>query len=88
LHRRATASARPATTRARFYHVQLFRGGKRVLGMWPHRPQLALSAGWNWGGKRQHLAAGHYRWYAWARVGRGKTGGYRLLGCADFIESG
>lgn len=69
---------------ATYYHVQLFRGGKRILGKWPVRPELALQASWAWKGRRYRLGAGTYRWYAWAGKGRRSLARYKRIGTAAF----
>jgi hypothetical protein len=69
---------------ASYYHVQLFRGGKRILAVWPHGPQLALQPAWSWGGRRYRLDRGTYRWYAWAGVGARSAAHYTRLGTAAF----
>jgi hypothetical protein len=70
---------------ATYYHVQLFRRGKRILAAWPRVPQLALRATWAWGGKRYRLSPGRYRWFAWAGFGARSAARYKLLGKDDFI---
>lgn len=53
---------------ARYYNVQIFRGGKKVLSRWPARPRLRLHRRWRFNGKRR-LARGTYAWYVWAGYG-------------------
>ena len=69
---------------ASYYHVQLFRGGKRILAAWPRGPQLALRPTWSWGGRRYRLDRGTYRWYVWAGVGARSGADYKPLGNAAF----
>jgi hypothetical protein len=69
---------------ATYYHVQLFRGGKRILATWPARSQLALRPAWSWGGRRYRLDRGTYRWYAWAGFGPRSAAHYKRLGTAAF----
>jgi hypothetical protein len=69
---------------ASYYHVQLFRGGKRILAAWPARPQLALRPTWSWGGRRYRLDRGTYRWYVWAGFGARSAARYKRLGTAAF----
>jgi hypothetical protein len=73
-----------ATPRAAYYHVQLFRHGKRILAAWPREPQLALRSTWSWRGRRYRLDPGTYRWYVWARVGSRSGGRYTRVGTAAF----
>lgn len=72
------------TRRAAYYHVQLFRRGKRILAAWPVRPQLALTESWGWRGRRYRLEPGTYRWYVWAGKGRRSLAHYARLGTAAF----
>jgi hypothetical protein len=70
---------------AEYYHVQLFRRGKRILAAWPRTPELTLRPTWKWQGRRYRLAPGRYRWYAWAGFGQRDAANYKLLGKADFV---
>jgi len=70
---------------AGYYHVQLFRRGKRILAAWPRTPELTLQPTWKWKGRRYRLAPGRYRWYAWAGFGQRDAAKYKLLGKADFV---
>jgi hypothetical protein len=70
---------------ASYYHVQLFRRGKRILAAWPRTPQLALRATWVWSGRRYRLSPGRYRWFAWAGFGARSAARYKLLGKDDFV---
>jgi hypothetical protein len=70
--------------RATYYHVQLFRHGKRILAAWPTRPELALPTAWSWRGHRYRLEPGTYRWYVWVGIGRRSAGRYARLGTAAF----
>ena len=70
---------------ASYYHVQLFRGSKRILAAWPASRQLALPTTWKWAGHRYRLKPGKYRWYAWAGIGRRSFAKYDRIGSARFI---
>jgi hypothetical protein len=70
---------------ATYYHVQLFRGSKRVLAAWPLKHQLGLPTKWRWAGHRYRLRPGHYRWYVWAGLGSRARAHYRAIGSAAFI---
>ena len=74
-------SAVPGAT---YYHVQLFRGGTRILAAWPRGPQLALRPAWSWAGHRYRLDRGTYRWYVWAGSGPRSAARYKRLGTAAF----
>ena len=69
---------------ATYYHVQLFRSGKRILAAWPRGPQLALRPTWSWAGHRYRLGRGTYRWYVWAGTGPQSATDYKRLGTAAF----
>jgi hypothetical protein len=69
---------------ASYYHVQLFRNGKRILAAWPLTTELNLRQAWTWSGHRYRLGRGRYRWYAWAGFGARSAARYRLLGHGDF----
>jgi len=70
---------------ATYYHVQLFRGSKRILAAWPIKNELGLPAAWKWSGHRYRLSPGHYRWYLWAGIGRRSFAQYKTVGSARFI---
>src|SRR5262245_36491876 len=74
----------PKVAGASYYHVQLFRQGKRILAAWPMRPQLSLRRTWKWAGHEYRLTRGRYRWFAWAGFGRRSAARYKLLGAAYF----
>jgi hypothetical protein len=74
----------PKVAGAGYYHVQLFREGKRILAAWPMRPQLSLRATWKWAGHNYRLTRGRYRWFAWAGFGRRSAAQYKFLGAAYF----
>lgn len=76
-----------AVPAATYYHVQLFRGGTRILAAWPRGPQLALRPTWSWAGRRYRLDRGTYRWYVWAGSGSRSAARYRRLGTAAFAVS-
>jgi len=70
---------------ASYYHVQLFRGSKRIYAAWPSKSQMALPNTWKWAGHRYRLKPGKYRWYAWAGIGRRSFARYDRIGTARFI---
>jgi hypothetical protein len=55
--------------RARYYNVQLFRDGRKVLSDWPKQARLRLRKRWTYDGRRQRFLPGEYRWLVWP--GRG-----------------
>jgi hypothetical protein len=70
---------------ATYYHLQLFRGKKRLLATWPPTREFALQATWKWSGHRYRLRPGRYRWYVWAGLGKRSFARYRAIGSAQFI---
>lgn len=68
---------RPATG-ARYYNVQIFRGGRRVLNAWPRRTRLQVPA--------DVLRQGRtYVWVVWPGLGRRGDGAYgRPVGRSSF----
>jgi len=70
---------------ATYYHVQLFRGKKRILASWPSTNELTLPAAWRWAGHRYKLGPARYRWYVWEGIGKRSFARYRTLGSAAFI---
>lgn len=71
--------------RATYYHLQLFRGSKRIFAAWPIKNELGLPAAWKWSGHRYRLSPGQYRWYVWAGLGRRSFAHYKAVGSARFI---
>jgi hypothetical protein len=78
----------PARSGASYYHVQLFRNGKRILAAWPLTTQLALHAHWRWAGHQYRLTPAKYAWFAWAGFGARAAARYKLLGHSTFIVPG
>jgi hypothetical protein len=75
-----------AVRRARYYNVQLFRAGKKILTAWPTRPSLQLRAQWRFNGQVQRFQPGLYRWYVWPGYGRPSARRYGpLLGTSTFV---
>jgi HYR domain len=54
---------------ARYYNVQLWRGGVKLLSSWPITNQLQLKRRWTHQGRRFTLTPGTYRWYVWPGLG-------------------
>jgi hypothetical protein len=86
------ARARPGThlawlpsSGARYYNLQLFFKGKKVLTAWPLTPTFALPRSWSYQGRHHTLARGSYRWYVWPGRGARARGSYgKLLGSSWF----
>jgi hypothetical protein len=71
---------------ARYYNVQLFRGNRKVLSVWPAKPQLQLDRRWHFDGRRERLRAGRrYRWFVWPGRGARAANDYGpLVGTRTF----
>ena len=54
---------------ARYYNLQLYRDGRKVLSVWPREPRLRLPARWRFAGADRALDSGRYRWYVWPGFG-------------------
>lgn len=50
---------------ARFYNVQVYREGRKILSRWPRRARFDLNRSWRHRGHKIHFRAGIYRWYVW-----------------------
>jgi hypothetical protein len=71
---------------ARYYNVQLFRDGHKVLSAWPRKAHLSLQRAWRFAGHRQRLHKGTYAWYVWPGRGRPSERRYgALIGRARFM---
>jgi hypothetical protein len=67
---------------ARFYNVQVWKGKRKVLSVWPSASSYRPKRSWRFGGERYSLRSGtRYRWYVWPRV-NGRYG--RILGGGVF----
>jgi hypothetical protein len=70
---KAKAKRRTLTWRARpkvkYYNLQLFRNGRKILSAWPTVAHYTLKPSWRYRGHTYKLAAGRYRWYVWPGYG-------------------
>jgi hypothetical protein len=74
-----------AVRRARYYNVQVFRGHRKVLSVWPRRPHYQLKRRWSYHGTTQRLRPGRYRWFVWPGFGSRHRARYgHLLGRRSF----
>jgi hypothetical protein len=70
----------------RFYNVQLYRGSRKVLSIWPRSNRLKLSARWIYRGRRERLAPGTYHWFVWPGRGlRARPSYGPLIGQSSFV---
>jgi len=71
---------------ATYYNVQLFRGGSKVLSVWPKHASLQLRRKWKFEGRRYRLKPGRYKWYVWPGLGRRSAGRYgHMIGSGTFV---
>jgi hypothetical protein len=54
---------------AKYYNLQLFRNGRKILSAWPKTNQYTLKATWRYRGHTYKLTSGRYRWYVWPGYG-------------------
>jgi hypothetical protein len=72
--------------KARYYNVQVFRKGRKVLSAWPTKPHYRLRRSWHYRGRRYRLVDATYHWYLWAGYGRRSAHHYgNLLGKRSFV---
>jgi hypothetical protein len=71
--------------RARYYNVQVFRGGRKILSDWPERTQRRLERRWTYRGTGYKLTAGRYCWRVWPGYGKRSQRQYgKQLGTSCF----
>jgi len=71
---------------ARFYNVQVFRRGQKILTAWPSRPRFRLRARWTYNGDTFRLRPGRYTWLVWPAYGSVAHPRYgKLLGVSSFV---
>lgn len=83
-----------AVTDAKYYNLQIFRSGSRVLAsaadvkvlsVWPVRPTYVLKQKWKYLRKRYGLTPGTYTWYVWPGFGPRSAAEYgELIGSSTF----
>ena len=86
---RVTGAPRLAWTEIRnagYYNIQLFRGSKKILSVWPKTTAYALRSTWKFQGTRFKLAPGAYRVYIWPGFGAFAKQRYgRIVGSRTFV---
>ncbi len=71
--------------RARYYNLQVLRGHRKVLSVWPKRTRYQMRESWTFRGRRYRLARGRYRWYVWPGYGSRAARRYgKLVGKGSF----
>jgi large repetitive protein len=74
-----------AVPKARFYNVQLYRKGRKILSVWPHKPRLRLRRQWTYKGRRYRLRSASYTWIVWPAYGSPARPHFgRMLGKSSF----
>jgi hypothetical protein len=56
-------------SRADYYDFRLFRGGARILDLWPKSNRASIPARWSYGGERYRLSPGRYKWFVYPGFG-------------------
>jgi hypothetical protein len=71
---------------ASYYNVQLFRGNRKVLSLWPTKSRVKLDRSWSFEGRHERLRAGRkYRWFVWPGHGARARADYGpLVGSRTF----
>jgi hypothetical protein len=59
-----------AVRRARYYNVQVFHGGRKVLSAWPEEPRRRLERRWTFRRTDYKLTSGRYCWHVWPGYGK------------------
>jgi len=71
--------------KADYYNVQVFRGGRKILSLWPAAAALKLRETWTYGGRSFRLVPALYRWYVFPGIGTRAANDYGpLLGAGTF----
>lgn len=71
--------------RATYYNMQLWRGGRKILSVWPLASRYRLRSAWRFGGRRHSLASGRVTVYVWPGFGSKAAVRYGpLLGTTSF----
>jgi hypothetical protein len=70
---------------ARYYNLQIYRGKKKILSIWPKQAHFRLRSHWRYNGHRHRLTKGTYTWYVWPGFGPTSKHNYgALLGQSAF----
>ena len=65
-----------AVKKARYYNLQLWRNGEKILSRWPRSAKLKLTRTWKFSGRRYRLRPGYYVWFVWPGFGAPAKGIY------------
>jgi hypothetical protein len=70
----------------RYYNVQLWRGGGKILSAWPTKSRLKLPLVWRFNGRKYRLSPGRYRWFVFPGYGPRTQAQYgKMLGSSTFF---
>jgi hypothetical protein len=71
---------------ATYYNVQLYRGDRKILSLWPKAAKLPLKRSWTFQGVRYRLAPGVYQLFVWPGFGSFAQQRYgRIVGKGRFV---
>jgi HYR domain len=77
-----------AVRNARFYNVQVYRAGQKILSAWPERARFRMQRTWTHRGRTFRLTTGVYTWFVWPALGTEASPTFgRLLGQSSFRVS-
>jgi hypothetical protein len=83
--RRPPTFAWRAVKGARFYNLQVYRSGRKILSVWPLKARYKLGKRWKYAGRTYRLRAGAYTWVVWPAYGKLKVPRYgKMLGQSTF----
>jgi hypothetical protein len=55
--------------KAKFYNVQLYHFGKKIMSVFPRTTKLVVGSHWTFGKRKYQLKPGTYSWYIWPALG-------------------
>jgi hypothetical protein len=74
---------------SRYYNIQLWYRGAKVLSVWPSGTSYRVSSSWTYGGRAYRLAPGRYVWFIWPGRGAKAARAFGpLLGSSAFVVTG
>jgi hypothetical protein len=74
------------STGVSYYNVQLFRGGRKILSLWPSTNHVQLPKTWRFERHPYSLSPATYTWYVWPGVGARAAKRYgAVLGSSTFV---
>jgi hypothetical protein len=74
-----------AVKKARFYNVQVYRRGRKILSVWPLRTRLRMHSRWTYNGRTERLRSGLYAWVVWPAFGTRANPRYgKMVGMSRF----